>query len=56
MAEGDKTISEGTDRSSLRILGSVGRPSIPKRGNGAEEDRQEMSGRRHWWRTKQAVL
>lgn len=34
MAEGDKAI-EGTNRNSLRILGSVGRQSILKRGNGS---------------------
>ncbi|CDK79310.1 Acetyl-coenzyme A synthetase [Klebsiella pneumoniae IS22] len=33
MAEGDKAI-EGTDRSSLRILGSVGEPINRKRGSG----------------------
>lgn len=34
MAEGDKAI-EGTDRSSLRILGSVGEPINPEeRGSG----------------------
>ncbi len=34
MAEGDKAI-EGTDRSSLRILGSVGNPLTLKLGNGS---------------------
>lgn len=34
MAEGDKAI-EGTSRSSLRILGSVGEPINLKHGNGS---------------------
>ncbi len=39
MAEGDKAI-EGTDRSSLRILGSVGEPINPEApGVVLEEDR-----------------
>lgn len=38
MAEGDKAI-EGTDRSSLRILGSVGEPINPEARVVLEEDR-----------------
>ncbi len=51
MAEGDKAI-EGTDRSSLRILGSVGEPINPEAWGGLEEDRQEMPGGRHRWQTE----
>ena len=47
MAEGDKAI-EGTDRSSLRILGSVGEPINPEAGVVLEEDRQrKMPGNGH---------
>ncbi len=56
MAEGDKAI-EGTDRSSLRILGPSASRSIPKRGNGTgRRSAMKMSGRRHRGRLKQAVL
>ncbi len=52
MAEGDKAI-EGTDRSSLRILGSVGEPINPEAWSGTGRRSATRNARgRHRWQTE----